>query len=170
MDAATKWRLSRIVLTWLYLLAGWLLFSWSLAPANLALGAAFALVVACLTYDIFIDSTDAQRRSLLPRPHMAVAFVLVLVFRMYVASFRVLFQILRGRMNPRVVHFRTRLRSDLARVLLSTAITMTPGTVTLALDDDHLVVHWLDAKTTHSRYAGKLIMGSFEWLLARVFG
>ncbi|HSV93517.1 MAG TPA: Na+/H+ antiporter subunit E, partial [Desulfobacterales bacterium] len=60
--------------------------------------------------------------------------------------------------------------SDIARVTLANAITITPGTVTLGLDDDHLVVHWLQARTTHSRRAGELVKGPFEALLRRVFG
>ena len=88
---------------------------------------------------------------------------------MYIASFQVLFNVMRGDINPRVVHFRTRLRSDVARVILANSITLTPGTITLNLDDDHLIVHWLDAKTLHSKYAGELIKGDFEALLKRVF-
>jgi len=88
---------------------------------------------------------------------------------MYVASFRVLVRILKGDINPRIVHFRTRLKTDIARVALSSSITLTPGTITLDLDDDHLVVHWLDAETTHSRYAGRLIKGAYEKLLRRVW-
>jgi multicomponent Na+:H+ antiporter subunit E len=93
----------------------------------------------------------------------------VLVFNMYVASFRVLWKIIRGDIEPRVVHFRTHLKTDIARVVLSSSITLTPGTITLDLDDDHLVVHWLDAKTTHSRYAGRIIKGMYEKLLRLVW-
>ena len=125
--------------------------------------------MALLTYSIFIDEKEVARRAHLPRPHMLAVFFLVLVFQMYVASFQVLWHIVRGRMNPGLVHFRTRLRTDIARVALTSAITLTPGTVTLALDDDHLVVHWLDARTTHSRYAGELIKGTYERLLRRVW-
>jgi len=88
---------------------------------------------------------------------------------MYIASFKVLWQIIRGRINPGVVHFRTRLRSDIARVALTNAITMTPGTITLLLDDDHLIVHWLDTRTTHSQYASNVIAGPFERLLKRIW-
>jgi multicomponent Na+:H+ antiporter subunit E len=54
-------------------------------------------------------------------------------------------------------------------VILANSITLTPGTITLNLDDDHLIVHWLDAETIHSKYAGELIKGDFERLLKRIF-
>jgi multicomponent Na+:H+ antiporter subunit E len=93
----------------------------------------------------------------------------VLAFNMYVASFLVMWQIVRGRINPGVVHFRTRLRSDLARVALTNSITLTPGTITVSLEDDHVIVHWLSARTTHSKYAGELVKGVYEKFLRRIW-
>jgi multicomponent Na+:H+ antiporter subunit E len=88
---------------------------------------------------------------------------------MYAASFKVLYLICRRKINPRIVHFRTKLTTDIARVILTSSITLTPGTITLDLTDDHLIVHWLDAKTTHSRHAGDLIKGGFEKFLQRIW-
>ena len=107
--------------------------------------------------------------SLAPRAQFLLVYLGLLIFQMYVASFRVLWQILRGRIDPGVVHFRTRLRTDIARVALTNSITLTPGTITLLLQDDHLIVHWLDARTTHSKYAARLIAGRFERVLKRVW-
>ncbi len=163
------WDLVRIAVTAVTLFGGWLLFTWSLDPESLALGGIFSLVIASGTFHLYIDETEAAWRAVLPRIHWLAVYLVVLVFSMYVASFRVLWQIVRGRINPGVVHFRTRLRSDIARAALSTGITLTPGTITIDLDEDHLVVHWLDATTRHSRYAGELIKGIYEKLLRRIW-
>lgn len=170
MTSRTKWVIVRIIITTLYLLGGWVLFTGSIALESIILGASSALLVALLTYDSFIDESEAAWKSLIPRIHWGIAYLLVLLYRLYLSSFEVLFSVLLGRYRPRVVHFRTRLRSDIARAAVATSITMTPGTMTLELDDDHLVVHWLDSKTTHSRYAGKLIKGGFEASLRRIWG
>ena len=103
------------------------------------------------------------------RIYLLGGYILVIIFKMYVSSFEVLLSIIRGDINPGIVHFRTRLKSDLARVILANSITLTPGTIALHLDDDHLIVHWLNAKTRHSRYAGELIKEQFEKLLKRIF-
>jgi multicomponent Na+:H+ antiporter subunit E len=150
-------------------MAGWFLFTWSLDPGSIVAGAAASLVVAWLTYKIFVEEQEADRRAHLFQPHILIVFVVVLVYAMYVASFQVLWHIIRGRINPGVVHFRTRLKTDIARVAITSAITLTPGTITLDLDDDHLLVHWLDMRTTHSRHAGELIKGTYEKLLKRVW-
>jgi len=169
MDLRSRWALVRFLITFFSLFAGWLLFTWSLDPGSILAGILSCLTVSALTYSIFIDESEAELRAHLPRLHYLVIFAGVLIFNMYVASFRVLWQILRGNINPGIVHFRTRLKTDIARVALASSITLTPGTITLDLDDDHLVVHWLDARTTHSRYAGKLIKGAHEKLLKKVW-
>lgn len=170
MSPATKWIIVRIVITTLYLVAGWILFTGSLEPRSLMMGGSFALLVAVLTYDSFIAESEAAWKSLVPRLHWGVAYVFILLYRLYASSFLVFFSMVTRRYNPRVVHFRTRLRSEIARAAVATSITMTPGTITLELDEDHLLVHWLDSKTTHARYAGKLIKGGFEATLRRIWG
>ncbi len=169
MTGRSRWNIARALLTTTYLLGGWLLFTWSLAPGSVVLGLVHAVAIALLTYPIFIEEDEAARRSHLPRVELLGIYLVVLVFNMYVASFKVLWQILRGRINPGVTHFRTRLRTDVARVVLTSSITLTPGTITLLLDDDHLIVHWLDARTRHSKYASKLIAGPYERLLRRIW-
>ena len=169
MNLRTRWALIRFIITFISLMAGWFLFTWSIDPGSLAAGAGASLVVAWLTFRIFVEEQEADRRAHLFQPHVLIVFAVVLVYAMYVASFQVLWHIIRGRINPGVVHFRTRLKTDIARVAITSAITLTPGTITLDLDDDHLIVHWLDMRTTHSRYAGELIKGTYEKLLKRVW-
>ena len=169
MNVFLKWKIARILITGINLLAGWILFTGTFAPYSLLLGLFFSTVIALATYSFFIEEYEASRRSLLPRLYLLIAYMFVMLVKIYAASFKVAWRVLTGRINPRIVHFRTRLSSDLARAILANSITLTPGTVTLDLDEDHLVVHWLDAKTTHSGYAGKLIKGNFEGWLKRIW-
>lgn len=168
MRVRSKWKLVRILFTTVWLYGGWLLYTGSFETVSLVLGAIASLLVATATYDLFIAEHEAARKGLLVRIHYGILYLLYLLAQMYLSSFAVLINILRGNINPRVVHFRTRLHSDLARVLLATSITLTPGTIALELQEDHLIVHWLDAKTLHSKYAGILIKGKMETLLSRV--
>ena len=170
MGATRRWNAIRVIITTVNLLVGWLLFTWSLLPGSLIMGLVMSLAVAILTFPIFVEEGEASRRAQLPHVYLFGLYIVVLIFQMYVSSFRVMWLIIRGRTNPGVVHFRTRLKSDISRLMLSNAITLTPGTLTLLLDDDHLVVHWLDARTTHSKYAHKLIARPFEVILKRIWG
>lgn len=169
MTAETKWAAVRVVITTLYLMLGWVLFTGTLHRETLLLGVAFALITALATYDSFIVESEASWKSLLPRVHWAIAFVVLLLFSVYRSSFQTAWLIIRRRHNPRVVHFRTRLRSDIARAAMATSITVTPGTVTLEMNEDHLIVHWMNATTSHSRQAGTLIKGRLETALQRLW-
>ena len=46
--------------------------------------------------------------------------------------------------NPAVVEVRTRLRSPLGKLLLANSITLTPGTLSIDVRDDRILVHWID--------------------------
>ena len=46
--------------------------------------------------------------------------------------------------QPRVPSFRTRLRTDAGKVVLANSITMTPGTITVDVQDDLFLINCLD--------------------------
>lgn len=47
-------------------------------------------------------------------------------------------------MEPVIVKFRVNLKSELSKVILANSITLTPGTITVALEGDEYTVHCLD--------------------------
>jgi len=169
MRADQVWRLTRFLITAGAMLAVWLLFTASLEHFSLIIGVAGALLIAGLTYDEFIAEHEASWRSFLPRPFRLVVFFGILVFYLYQSSWKMLLAVCNGRVNPRIVHFRTRLQSDLARMVLSNSITFTPGTITLDLNDDHLTVHWFFCNTSHARAAGEAVKGRLEQHLLKVW-
>ena len=65
--------------------------------------------------------------------------------------------------EPCLVKFNTPLKTSAARVALANSITLTPGTITVSLDGNELLVHALNREIAHS------LEGSiFERLLARM--
>ncbi|MBO7251956.1 MAG: Na+/H+ antiporter subunit E [Oscillospiraceae bacterium] len=50
----------------------------------------------------------------------------------------------REQMEPVLVHVHTDLKSEMARVILANSITLTPGTITVSMTEDDLLVHCLD--------------------------
>jgi multicomponent Na+:H+ antiporter subunit E len=169
MDVFQKWKIVRIIMTVFYLMAGWLLFTGTVAAIPLLLGLLFSTIIALATYHLFIEEQEAERRALIPRVYLLIGYLVLIMGKVYLASFRIAWKVVSGDITPRIVHFRSRLRSDLARVALANSITLTPGTLTLDLDEDHLVVHWLDASTTHSGYAARLIAQPFERWLKKIW-
>jgi multicomponent Na+:H+ antiporter subunit E len=55
------------------------------------------------------------------------------------------------------------LRSSLGKLLLAHSITLTPGTLSIDLRDDRLLVHWIDSPPdTDTDRATRAIAESFE--------
>jgi len=66
-------------------------------------------------------------------------------------------------LNPEVVEVKTELQSDLGRLLLANSITLTPGTLTVDVKDDRLLVHWVDCRPgTDLEQATQAIAAGFE--------
>ena len=70
--------------------------------------------------------------------------------------------------NPAFVEIRTQLKSPLGRLLLANTITLTPGTLTVDVIDDRLLVHWVYCPPgTDMQLATEKIAASFERHLSR---
>ena len=67
--------------------------------------------------------------------------------------------------EPAFVYFDTAFQTGLAKVLLANSITLTPGTITVALEDNEYTVHCLDR-----RFGEGLADSSFVRLLHKIEG
>lgn len=95
----------------------------------------------------------------------------VFVFYVVKANFDVAYRILHPAMpiHPGIVKVKTTLKTRAGIAMLSNAIALTPGTLTLHADDNgDLYVHWINVKATDLEGATRLIVGRFEWLIRRI--
>ncbi len=65
--------------------------------------------------------------------------------------------------HPRIIRFKTSLKSDFARYVFANSITLTPGTVTMSLVGDEFVVHAIDKAVADE------LPGEMEKRVAAVF-
>ena len=74
-----------------------------------------------------------------------LAYLPWLFFRIVMANIQVAYLVLHPRMpiKPALLQFRTQLKSNLAQVIVANSITLTPGTVTVRLEDGGYVIHTL---------------------------
>jgi multicomponent Na+:H+ antiporter subunit E len=141
----------------------WVLLVGSLDAQELLAGAVVALlvtVVAAPRLGIF----TGMRFSPAAPIHLVrylVRFFVALVIANFDVARRVLSPSLPIR--PAVVEVRTELRSALGRMLLANSITLTPGTLTIDVEDDRLLVHWIDCPPgTDLAHATAAIAAGFE--------
>ena len=70
--------------------------------------------------------------------------------------------------RPQLVEITTGLKSPLGRMLLANTITLTPGTMTVDVLDDRLLVHWVYCPPgTDAQEATRQIAATFETNLRR---
>lgn len=67
-------------------------------------------------------------------------------------------------MSPELVRIKIKLKGDGARYLLANSITLTPGTVSVKISKDELLVHSISRKTTEG------LESDMEMRIAKIFG
>ena len=75
-----------------------------------------------------------------------VAYLLILIWEIIKANIQVIKLTLAKELDfePCVIYFKTDLKEQFTKVLLANSITLTPGTITVSLEDDLFCVHCLD--------------------------
>jgi multicomponent Na+:H+ antiporter subunit E len=72
--------------------------------------------------------------------------------------------------NPGIVKTKTVLKSKMARMILTNSITLTPGTLTVDIEDDILYIHWINVESEDIDIATEKIVKKFEKILVKIYG
>lgn len=109
----------------------------------------FGLVISLVMFGFicrFMDYSIHKEVLMIKKGGYFLWYVWNLILEIVRANFSVIHLILSASevVEPVMVSFKTTLRSKTARVILANSITLTPGTITVSLHGDELVVHCLD--------------------------
>jgi len=143
-----------LTMSFISLMAFWIAMSGFLDAIHLAMGVVSVAGVMMLNYQLkkqrfFEDDMDNLNEL---RFGKSFYYFFWLIYQILVSGFHVLFVIMRPSMpiEPTMVTFKVDLPSSHAKVILGNSITLTPGTLTVDIDDDTFTVHALDSNS----YAG----------------
>lgn len=70
--------------------------------------------------------------------------------------------------NPGFVTISTGLKGDTSKLILANSITLTPGTLTVDVDDNELLIHWVDVQGENKNEHFKHIASGFEKTLGGI--
>ena len=161
---------SKIILFILGLLV-WLLLSWPTDLQHLLVGIVIASFVAFMTGDMFV-----QRPYLfthIKRYFWFLYYLPLFIWECIKANIDVAYRVIHPNrpINPGIVKVKTSLKSDTALTFLANSITLTPGTLSVDIDEmgGFLYVHWIDVQDKDVQKATKIIVEKFEWILRRIF-
>ena len=121
----------------------WLLLTGSLEAQEVIAGAVVSILVTAIFGARFTIFTGFRFSWLAP------LYILVYLANFFVALVRANFDLAIRVLSPSLpirpamVEVRTRLKSPLGKMLLANTITLTPGTLTVDVIGDRLLVHWV---------------------------
>ena len=124
--------------------------AWIIFNGNLTLEIAlFGVVIALGMFAFickFMDYSIHKELRFYKLVPVFLQYIFLLVKEIVQANLTVCRMILSRKeiMEPVIVHVHTNLKTETARVILANSITLTPGTITVSLTDDDLLVHCLD--------------------------
>ena len=105
---------------------------------------------------------------------MFIAYVVGPFFAgMAKANFDVAYRVITGKIRPGIVKISPDLKSDLGITMLANSITLTPGTLTVDIDENKndLYIHWINVKEDALKKKPvdcKYICGKFEKWVRRI--
>jgi multicomponent Na+:H+ antiporter subunit E len=145
----------RVLMLTIMLIAAWLLWSGFFKPLLLGLGAFSVVLVVYLAHRLRLFDTDvfAFRFSLRLFKFWGWLFKEVILSSLEVSRL-----VLNPKMtiSPAVFEFKTRCSHPVDVVILGNSITLTPGTLTLNINDGNLTVHSLTRQGIKDLESGEM--------------
>ena len=139
----------------LTLAAFWLLNSGHYSTLMLLLGAASIVLVLIISHQM--DVVDQESQPLYLTRHI-LGYYLWLIKKIIQANVTVVKHIWLGKesISPTLTKIKISQKTDMGKVIYANSITLTPGTVTIDIKDDEIIVHALLYKDIESLKAGEM--------------
>lgn len=147
--------MKRVIITVLVLSAIWLMGSGHYTPQMLSFGAASVLLVVFLLWKMDILDNEGQPLELGIRPILLLPW---LFKQIALSNIDVARRVLSPRMDisPELFEVQAHQKSDTARVFYANAITLTPGTVSVRLREDKILIHALTKEAADDVREGEM--------------
>jgi len=149
--------------TFVVMLGFWVVLSGMFDAFHLSLGVISCLLVANFSHNlVFYHGYPA---TWFKGVVGVAAYLPWLFYQIILANLEVAWVVLHPRMlskiDPHLIRFNTSLKAPISRVTFAQSITLTPGTITVNVDEDEFLVYAL------TRNAGEALPGEMEKRIAR---
>jgi len=140
----TNYRYRSFIISFIISLLLWILLTGSLSNDEIISGILTSLIIAWLSSP---NTTIFSGLKLTPLMPLAIlkyfAYFLLALLK---ANFQIAKIVLSPKINitPHVVTINTTMNSELGKLLLANSITLTPGTLSVDVIDDKILVHWIN--------------------------
>lgn len=164
-----KYHVRNFLYLFLILSIIWIILTRSLQWQELSVGTFISLILSILL---------SKRYEALGLPPLSIkriiyfiAYLFVLLVEITKANFDVAYRVLHPKMpiKPGIVVIKTSLKQDIAKLILANSITLTPGTFTLDIKGDKMLIHWINVRSQDVDISSKMIGEKFEKYLKVIF-
>ncbi len=133
-----------------FLMMLWIIFTEKITIERIVIGFIVSIIIY-LFYKEFYCKGSRKNINLKTFYYLTI-YLLILMKEIVIANFDVAKIVLSPRMqiSPMVVRYKTRLKSDFNKTILANSITLTPGTFTVSLEGNTLLVHCLQKEYMHN--------------------
>jgi multicomponent Na+:H+ antiporter subunit E len=124
----------------------WIIFNGNITLEICLFGIVIAGAIFAFTCK-FMDYSIEKEKKNIRKFFKCIRYVCVLVIEIVKANFAVIHMILseKEELEPALVSFHSDMKTPAGRAFLANAITLTPGTITVSLENADYVVHCLDS-------------------------
>ena len=149
------WSLQHALSLGLVLFCLWLLLSGFFVTLLLSLGVVSVAFVVWIAHRMDVIDHEGHPTHLTIRALLYWPWLIVEIIK---ANINVAGAIVRRRMlvNPSVIKVKATQKTELGQVIYANSITLTPGTVTIDIDKDIMIVHALTRKATEDLQSGDM--------------
>ena len=144
--------------------------SWSFA--EIIYGIILSIVVAIIARKIFVKKSFRMANPI--RWLRFIGYLFYFFYEMAKANVDVAYRVITGKINPGIVKISPDLKTDLGITMLANSITLTPGTLSVDIDEDKndLYIHWINVKEDALKKKPidcKFVCADFENWVRRIY-
>lgn len=123
------------------------------------------MIISFISADLLFEKQI--KKDLFPQFWRFFKYTFWLLYQIIIANIYVAYLALHPKMkeqlDPTIITFKSKLSKNMARVVMANSITLTPGTITIRMEDDVYYVHALTRKFAEG------LPGEMEERLKKVF-
>ncbi|RLB70613.1 MAG: Na(+)/H(+) antiporter subunit B [Deltaproteobacteria bacterium] len=142
----------------------WLLLSGHYDIFHISIGIFCCLFISYTSGDfLFLHIGAGDTHLIIPRLLMYIPWLFYQIVSSNIHLVKLVFSPI-NRLNPRILPYQVKLTNGLSLVTLANSITLTPGTITIELEDNTFFIHAIDDAS-----ANDLLTGEMENRVDKVF-
>ena len=130
----------------------WIVFSGQFDAFHLALGLISTALVTAISSNFFFADRSRGTRTRIREIIRLPWYLCWMLYQILLSNLHILKLALSPgdlpEVQPRLVRIKTELKTDFAKWFLANSITLTPGTITIDIEGDELLIHSISEATT----------------------